>query len=132
MSFTLDKVTYGKLLAEYQPKIITSEEEYDLALESAEKLMNFKNRSPEQTAVLQLLVNLIEDYESKHYPMGESLPHEMLQYLMEVRGLKQADLVEIIGSKGVISEIVNGKRAISKNQAKALAEFFHVSPELFI
>lgn len=132
MSFTLDKTIYGQLLVEFQPKIITSEEEYDLALNSAEKLMNCKNRSPEQTAILQLLVNLIEEYESKHYPMGESSPHEILQYLIEVRGLNESDLVDIIGSKSVVSEIVNGNTEISKNQAKLLGEFFHVSPELFI
>ena len=43
-----------------------------------------------------------------------------------------SDLWKLFGSKGVASEVVNGKRGISKAQAKALAEFFHVSPELFI
>ncbi|RUR74856.1 type II toxin-antitoxin system HigA family antitoxin [Chlorogloeopsis fritschii PCC 9212] len=57
---------------------------------------------------------------------------KFVEHLMEVRGIKQSDLVGIIGSKGVVSEIVNGKRGISKAQAKALAEFFHVSLELFI
>jgi HTH-type transcriptional regulator / antitoxin HigA len=132
MILTFDREIYGKLLAEFQPKVITSEEEYDFALEAVEKLMGCKNRSPEQTAILQLLVSLIEEYESKNYPMRESSPHEILEHLMEARGIKQSDLVGIIGSKGVVSEIVNGKRGISKAQAKALAEFFHVSLELFI
>ncbi len=43
---------------------------------------------------------------------------------MDARGLKQSDLVEVISSKRVVSEIVNGKRSISKAQAKALGEFF--------
>ncbi|MFQ4141153.1 type II toxin-antitoxin system HigA family antitoxin [Chlorogloeopsis sp. ULAP02] len=132
MALTFDREIYGKLLAEFQPKVITSEEEYDFVLEAVEKLMGCKNRSPEQTAILQLLVSLIEEYESKNYPMRESSPHEILEHLMEARGIKQSDLVGIIGSKGVVSEIVNGKRGISKAQAKALAEFFHVSLELFI
>jgi HTH-type transcriptional regulator/antitoxin HigA len=51
---------------------------------------------------------------------------------MEEDQVKQADLVEKIGSKGVVSEILNGKRAISKSQAKALAEIFNVSSSLFI
>jgi HTH-type transcriptional regulator/antitoxin HigA len=51
---------------------------------------------------------------------------------MEVRSLKQVDLVKVIGSKGVVSEILSGKRAISKLQAKELGAFFHVSPALFI
>jgi HTH-type transcriptional regulator / antitoxin HigA len=51
---------------------------------------------------------------------------------MEARQLKQIDLVDVIGSKGIVSEIVNGKREISKSQAKALGEFFNISPALFI
>jgi HTH-type transcriptional regulator/antitoxin HigA len=51
---------------------------------------------------------------------------------MEERNLKQVDLVGKIGSKGVVSEIVNGKRSISKSQAKTLAEIFHVSSSVFI
>lgn len=51
---------------------------------------------------------------------------------MESRNAKQADLVPILGGRGRVSELVNGKRAISKAQAKALADFFHVSAELFL
>ena len=132
MSLAFDKNTYGKLLAEYQPQVINSEEEYERMLADVEQLIGNKNRSPEQTALLQILVRLIEEYENKNHPMGESSPHLILQHLIEAREIKQCDLVEIIGSKGVVSEILNGKRSISKAQAKALGDFFHVSPELFI
>lgn len=64
--------------------------------------------------------------------MGESPPHEILEYLMEVRSLKESNLVDIIGSKDVVTEIIDGKRNISTNRAKALGEFFCVSPKLFI
>jgi len=46
--------------------------------------------------------------------------------------VKQGDVGQLLGSKGRVSEVINGKRAISKAQAKALADFFHVSAELFI
>jgi HTH-type transcriptional regulator / antitoxin HigA len=59
-------------------------------------------------------------------------PSETLQYLLESSGKKQADLVGIIGCSGIVSEVVNGKRAISKSQAKKLSEMFQVSPSLFI
>jgi HTH-type transcriptional regulator/antitoxin HigA len=132
MTISLDQITYSQLLIEYQPKIITTEAEYDQALATVEKLMANKQRTPEQTAILQLLVTLIEDFENKHYPLEPSSPHAMLEHLMDARGIKQSDLVGIIGSKGVVSEVVNRKRAISKAQAKALGEFFNVSPALFI
>lgn len=75
------------------------------------------------------------DYESKTCPMDDwrtQSPTEMLQYLLETSGKRQSDLVGIIGSSGIVSEVVNGKRAISKSQAKKLGEIFKVSPSLFI
>ena len=132
MTISLDKTTYSQLLVEYQPKVITTEAEYDQALETVEKLMANQQRTPEQTAILQLLVTLIEEFETKHYPIEPSSPHAILEHLMDARGIKQSDLVGIIGSKGVVFEVVNRKRAISKAQAKALGEFFNVSPALFI
>ncbi|MGB5714686.1 MAG: helix-turn-helix domain-containing protein, partial [Waterburya sp.] len=62
----------------------------------------------------------------------EGTPHSMLLYLMEASGIKQESLVGVIGSRGVVSEVINGKRSISKAQAKALAEFFSVDVGLFI
>jgi HTH-type transcriptional regulator/antitoxin HigA len=132
MTISLDKTTYSQLLVEYQPKVIITEAEYDQALETVEKLMADQQRIPEQTAILQLLVTLIEEFETKHYPVEPSSPHAMLEHLMDARGIKQSDLVGVIGSKGVVSEVVNRKRAISKAQAKTLGEFFNVSPALFI
>ena len=132
MTISLDKTTYSQLLVEYQPKVITTEAEYDQALETVEKLMANQQRTPEQTAILQLLVTLIEEFETKHYPIEPSSPHAILEHLMDARGIKQSDLVGLIGSKGVVFEVVNRKRAISKAQAKALGEFFNVSPALFI
>lgn len=132
MSTSFNTTTYSRLLVELQPKVITTEEEYDHTLETVEKLMACKNCTLEQTAILQLLVTLIEEFENKNYPIEPSSPHTILKHLMEARGIKQSELVGIIGSKGVVSEVVNGNRAISKAQAKALGEFFHVSPALFI
>ena len=81
---------------------------------------------------MQTALTLIEAYETENYPMEESAPYEILQHLMEASGTRQADLVGVIGSSGVVSEVVNGKRSISKAQAKALGEYFKVSSSLFI
>ena len=74
----------------------------------------------------------MEQYEDKHYQPKAATAHEILNELMLARGLKQKDLLDVFGSKGITSEVVNGKRSISKNQAKALGEFFHISPALFL
>ena len=131
MILTFDGATYSKLLAEIAPRAIETEEEYDRLLAVAERLTFAKNRTPEERALYKLLVTLIEVYETENYPI-ESEPHEILQHIMESSGTRQADLVGIIGSSGVVSEVVNGKRAISKAQAKALGDYFKISPSLFI
>lgn len=120
------------MLAEIAPRAIESEEEYERLLAVAERLTFAKNRTPEERALYKLLVTLIEVYETENYPMDKSEPHEILQHIMESSGTRQADLVGIIGSSGVVSEVVNGKRAISKAQAKALGDYFKISPSLFI
>jgi HTH-type transcriptional regulator / antitoxin HigA len=132
MTLTFNDVAYKDLIAEFSPKVIETEEEYDRALVMAERLTFAKARTPEEVALYKLLVMLIEVYEAQHYPMDESQPHEILQHVMESSGTRQADLVGVIGSSGVVSEVINGKRSISKAQAKALGEYFKVSPSLFI
>jgi HTH-type transcriptional regulator/antitoxin HigA len=115
---------------------VSSEKELDEFIEKANALLmkGFKNNglSLEDEKILDLLSDAIEDYEDEHYPFEESSPNEILKFLMEQQDLKQSDLLPIFGSSGIASEVVNGKRSISKNQAKKLAEFFHVSVELFI
>ena len=132
MILTFDGATYSKLLAEIAPRAIETEEEYDRLLAVAERLTFAKNLTPEERVLYKLLVTLIEVYETENYPIDKSEPHEILQHIMESSGTRQADLVGIIGSSGVVSEVVNGKRAISKAQAKALGDYFKISPSLFI
>lgn len=132
MTLTFDQNAYSQLLAEIAPQVIETETEYERLLKVAERLTFNKNRTPEERVLYKLLVKLIEDYEEENYPMDKSTPHEILQHIMESSGTRQADLVGLIGSSGVVSEVINGKRAISKTQAKALGEYFKVSPSLFI
>lgn len=129
-----DYKRYARLLTKALPVKIETEEEYDRLLEQARQLMERDEDDlyPEENRLLDLLTDLIERYEDEHYPMGNPKPHEMLQFLMEQRGLKQRDIWHLFGSRGLTSEIVNGKRAISKAHAKKLAEFFHVTPDVFI
>jgi HTH-type transcriptional regulator / antitoxin HigA len=132
MTLTFNPVTYSNLLAEVTPMVIETEAEYDRALVVAERLTFAKNRTPEERALHKLMVILIKAYEVEHYPIEKSTPHEILQHIMESSGTRQSDLVGIIGSSGVVSEVVNGKRSISKAQAKALGDYFKVLPSLFI
>lgn len=132
MPLTFDQDTYAALLSRYRPKAIATEAENESALALAEELEHRPQRTPEENALLDLLVILIEKFEDEHYPIPTGTPQSMLLHLLEARNLKQEALVGILGSRGVVSEVVNGKRGISKNQAKVLAEFFAVDVGLFI
>ena len=129
----IDNKEYGGVLARVLPRVIVTDEEHERLLGEAEGLMDKgEHRTAEEDAALDLIVRLIQDYDERHYPLPDPGPHEMLVYLMEQRGLKQADLIPIFRSSGYVSDVVSGRRAISKARAKELAAFFKVSPEVFI
>ena len=81
--------------------------------------------------LLDTLGTLIHAYEEDHHPIPECSGADVLRFLMEEHGLTQSDLPEI-GSQGVISEILRGKRELNVRQIRALATRFHVSPAVFI
>jgi len=115
------------------PVIIETEEENERMLGVIEKLMDKgENLSPEEEKLLKLLAKLVEDFEERYYHPRDATPLEVLRHLMESRDVKQTHLWEAFGSKGIASEVLNGKRGISKTHARALAIYFHVSADLFI
>ena len=129
----IDARRYGRLLARVQPKVIESGEENERVLAVVERLLDKgERRSPEEAALTQLLVRLVEDFEEAHYALAASTSVERLRLLMEEHELKQADLLDVFGSKGIASEVLGGKREISKAHARKLGERFGVSPALFL
>ena len=130
----LDPRRYRRLVAEVSPVIIETEAENERVLAIVERLMiKGEKRTPEEEAILNLLVHLVEEFEGKAYPTtGKASPAEMVLFLLEQQGLKPAALAEVLGSRGRVSEILVAKRSISKEQAKRLGEFFHVSAAAFI
>ena len=128
----LDEKTYGQLLRRTLPHVIHTDEECVRLTDELLRLDELKRASPEEKELAELLTVLIEEYEERRYPIRKANPQQMLHHLMEARSLTQKDLWKVFGSKGIASEVFHGKRAISKTHAKKLAQFFHVSPELFI
>jgi HTH-type transcriptional regulator / antitoxin HigA len=102
MTHTISRENYIDLLDRDRiiPKIIKTKEEYEHFLAVAEKLISKKQtRTIEETVLFRLLVKLIEDYEEERYSLKEwshTAPHELLQHLMESRGMKQIDLVGLL------------------------------------
>jgi HTH-type transcriptional regulator/antitoxin HigA len=81
---------------------------------------------------VELLTELVEHFEKRTYARKKSAPPDVIRFLLEQKRLNPVDLAEVLGSRGWVSEILSGKRSVSKEQAKRLGEFFHVSPALFI
>ena len=92
------------------------------------------NETPQTPAVerfIETLTALIMQAEAEIQPGPEGSPSGVLKYLMEERGLRQVDLVPILGSKSYVSQILSGHRPIGKDAAARLARFFHVSARSF-
>ncbi len=110
-----------------------SEKEYQALVKTLDNLIDeVGNKQNHKLApVMETIGNLIENYETQEYKINESSPIEALKYLMQEHGLKQSDLKEI-GSQGVVSEILTGKRTLNIEQVKKISSKFHVSPLVFI
>lgn len=129
----IDPARYRRLLSRTMPVVIETEEENTRMLTIVERLMKKgENLSAEEEKLLKLLTRLIEDFEQRFYQPPVAEPLEVLHHLMEARGIKQNQLWELFGSKGIASEVLNGKRGISKTHARALSDYFHVPADLFV
>lgn len=123
---------YGKLLVKSLPRPVRSDAELARLTALLLELDDRDNPSAEEQALAEMLTLLIEDYEEKYHPLPSVPPHESLTALMEERGLKHKDIWPVLGNKGAATEVLSGRRSISKAQAKRLAEFFRVPVEIFL
>jgi HTH-type transcriptional regulator/antitoxin HigA len=130
---TINNAAYGKLLARALPRVIKTEEENERIVAELEKLdTRGRPLTPEEENLAELMTLLVRQFEESRYPLGHAEPLEALRILMEDRGLRQRDLIPLFGSSSVVSDVLNGKRSISKAHARKLAESFHVPASLFI
>lgn len=130
---TLNERKYRELLGESLPMVIRSEAEYRRLLEAVSELMEKDEAaiSEEEGRLLELLSMLVEEYEDRVHPLPKSPPHKMLAFLLADRGMKPSDLWTVL-PKSRVSEILSGKRGISKEQARKLAQVFRVPIEVFL
>ncbi|MFA6242496.1 MAG: helix-turn-helix domain-containing protein [Candidatus Hydrogenedentales bacterium] len=112
---------------------IRNERQYDKAVKQLNGLLDEvgTNERHPLYGLLDTLGTLVHAYEEQHHVLPESSGAEMLAYFMDEHGLTQSDLPEV-GSQGVVSEILSGKRDLNVRQIRALAKRFHVSPSVFV
>lgn len=111
---------------------IHNENEYDAAVDHLNDLLDEvgTDESHPLYELLDTLGTLVHVYEEEHVTVPEASGIDALNYLMDEHGLKQSDLPEV-GSQGVVSEILAGKRQLNVRQIKLLSQKFHVSPAVF-
>ena len=112
-------------------KPIRSEWDYEAALARISELMDTEPDSPEGDE-LDILVDLVELYQSKHVPIGYPNPIAAIKFRMEQAGLRPADLVSFIGSRAKVSEVLSGKRAITMAMARALHEHLGIPADVLL
>jgi len=134
MNTTRVDAGYLQLVKRFPLIPIRDKKHFDAAIKIMKEL-SYKNESLSRPEAdyLSVLSDLIFQYEKKHVePPGEVTPVDALKYLMEVGGLKPSDLTPIVGHKSNLSAFLHGRRALSKGNALRLAEYFKVSPALFL
>ena len=112
-------------------KLIKTDAEYEQALTRLEKIFDAKQGTPESDEA-DILGMLIDEYEKKHYPIEAPDPIEAIKIRMEEMQLKQADMVEIIGGKSRVSEVLNRKRRLTVNMIRNITKRLNISPNVLI
>ena len=134
VTLTIDPKRHARLANRIVLKAIDTEEEYDHMVAAVEQLMDKgeDRLSPEESALLETMAILIQAYDDRQNPLPPVAPGDMLAYLMETSGRTAKDLIPVFGTRGRVSEVLSGKRSISKEQVKKLASVFKVTADLFI
>lgn len=124
-------IDYGTLLSETQPEVIQGEQQNAEFIAKLEELTSLDHVTPAQRKLIELLTVLVEDYESKYYPVANAGPLDIIRHLMEEHHLRQKDLVDVFGTESIVSDVLNGKRDLTKDHITRLSARFHVSPAVF-
>ena len=112
-------------------KPIRTEQDYEAALARVDELMDVELGTPDGEE-LDVLVDLVELYESRHVPMGYPSPVAAIEFRMEQDGLSPRDLIPFIGSRAKVSEVLSGKRAITMPMARALHKHLGIPADVLL
>jgi len=112
-------------------KPIRNEADYQKALERLEMIFDAK-RGTSEGDELEILAIIVDNYENEHFPIGMPDPISAIKFRMEQMGMKQKDLVEIVGFKSRVSEIMNNKRKLTLDMIRKLSANLHIPTEVLI
>ncbi len=122
---------YAALLSEARPEVVRDEKQNQAYIRRLEELTAKRALTQAERKLMELLVVLVEDFEAKHYPVPEATPVQVIRHLMEGDDLRQKDLLDVFGTESIASEVLRGKRELTKEHIKRLSARFGVSPAVF-
>ncbi len=123
---------YIHLLQQFPPRTINNDEELEATQEVIDRLLDRAELSPEESDYLNVLGILVFEYEQKSEPIPDIYGVELLKVLIAERHLRQKDLVPIFKTESIVSDILNGKRQLTIRHIQELAQFFNLSPAVFL
>jgi len=124
--------SYLRLVRAFPLRPLRSEEELDRAIAVIDSLLDREDLDPAEADYLDVLADLVERYETEHDPIGDVSDADLLAHLIDARGVTQADVAR--GTRiavSTISEVLSGKRTLSRTHIGKLARYFGVDPGVF-
>jgi HTH-type transcriptional regulator/antitoxin HigA len=112
-------------------KPIKSKEDYQVALARLYELFDAPSGTAENDEA-EILSLLVDDYENKHYPIEPPDPIEAIRIRMEEMNLRQKDLIDAVGGKNRVSEILNRKRKLTIEMIRNLSGRLNISVEVLV
>jgi HTH-type transcriptional regulator / antitoxin HigA len=122
---------YRRLLEMFPPRPIRDEAQLKATEDQIDKLLARPERTNAQDEYLDLLSDLVRDWETEHVDIPPVSGVELVKFLCEQHGLNQRALVPIFGTASIVSEVLSGRRALQAKHIDALAKLFHLSPAAF-
>lgn len=123
---------YLQLLQQFPPRTINNELELEATVAVIDGLIDLPELSPEESDYLNVLGTLVFEYEQRTEPIADIYGVELLKVLITERQLRQKDLVPIFKTESIVSDILNGKRQLTLRHIQELAQFFNLSPGVFL
>jgi HTH-type transcriptional regulator/antitoxin HigA len=127
--------TYDSLLLKYRPRPIRNDREHGRTLRQVEELIREHGPSPPpaEGELIAVLSTLIESYEIDRIPRRKPTPAETLAHLIDAKQVTKAEVARATGiPRSTVTNVVSGRRQISKDNVTKLAAYFHVDPSVFL
>ena len=127
-----ERAKYLAHIADFPLESIRDDDHLGAAIAKIDQLIDRPALSPGDEVYLYALTDLVELYETAHFPIPEASGLDVLRFLMEANDMRQKDLVPLLGSKSVVSEVLSGKRPLTLAHITKLSERFNLPADVFI